>query len=300
MWPALTVITPSYNQGRFLEETIRSVLDQGYPNLQYLVIDGGSSDESKSIIEKYSPRLDHWVSERDRGQSHAINKGFARARGEIVTWLNSDDTFAPGALFAVAEKLRTHDVVHGHWQLTDVDGKTLWDSRDEGERRVLGLDDWVPYWIAYPSAQPSIFFKRSLIDGDQLVDESMHYAFDYELWLRLAVRTNFHPVQSLLSRFRLHAESKTVGQEEKFPPEALRVSSRYWGRPGSLRYQRHALSRWMWMRSINEAKRAVNLSRTDRLAAARVWLAALLRCPLAPLRNARPFLSAPYRIVRGW
>src|SRR5262249_48012621 len=175
--------------------------------------------------------------------------------------------------------------------------KQLWDSRDEGPRRVLGLDDWIPYWIAYPSAQPSIFFKRSMIDGEQLVDESMNYAFDYDLWLRLAERSHFYPVQSLLSYFRLHPQSKTVGEVEKFGPEVLRASRRYWGAPGSLRYQRYALSRWMWTRSINEAKRAVTLSRSDRAVALRVWLGALLRCPIAPLRNPRPFLSAPYRVV---
>src|SRR5439155_9422562 len=136
------------------------------------------------------------------------------------------------------------DVIHGHWLLTDAGGKTLWDSRSEGDRRELTLEDWVPYWIAYPAAQPSIFFRRSLIEGERLVDESMHYAFDYDLWLKLAEKTVFAPVQSLLSRFRLHPDSKTVGQEEKFRPEVLRVSSRYWGAPGSLRRRRHELSRW--------------------------------------------------------
>jgi glycosyltransferase involved in cell wall biosynthesis len=297
-WPVITVITPSYNQGRFLEETIQSVLEQGYPRLQYLIIDGGSKDESRAVIEKYQRHLDHWVSEPDRGQSHAINKGFARARGEIVTWLNSDDAFVPGALRAAAEGLREHQVVHGHWLLTDVAGKTLWDSRSEGDRRVLTLADWVPYWIAYPAAQPSIFFRKSLVRGDRLVDESMNYAFDYDLWLKLAEQARFMPVQALLSRFRLHADSKTVGQAERFAPEVLRVSQRYWG--SGLQRARYAMSRYMWTKSINEAKRAVELSRTNRLDAARVWLRALARCPVAPLRRARPFLSAPYRILRGW
>jgi len=149
-------------------------------------------------------------------------------------------------------------------------------------------------------AQPSIFFRKSLIRGETLVDESMHYAFDYDLWLKLAERARFMPVQALLSRFRLHADSKTVGQEERFVPEALRVSQRYWGPPGSLRWRRRALSRWMWLRSINEAKRAVNLSRTRRAEAARVWLGALLRCPIAPLVRPRPFVSAPWHILTGW
>src|SRR6185436_3577371 len=134
--------------------------------------------------------------------------------------------------------------------------------------------------------------------SDRLVDESLHCALDYDLWLRLAERHDLHPLPKVLSRFRLHSDSKTVGQVDRFAPETLRVSQRYWGSGlGRLRY---SLSRYMWVRSINEAKRAVELSRTDRVNAARVWAAALAKCPLAPIRAPRPFLSAPYHIVRGW
>jgi glycosyltransferase involved in cell wall biosynthesis len=297
-WPLLSVITPSFNQGRFLEETIRSVLLQGYPRLQYLVIDGGSRDESFAVIRKYEHLLTYWVSEPDRGQSHAINKGFRRAAGEIICWLNSDDVFEPGALFAAAEALRAHDVVYGDWLLTDGDGRPTWDSRSEGPRPVLRLKDLIPYWIAYPIAQPSVFFKRALIAGESLLDESLHCALDYDLWMRLLEHHDFHPVPKVLSRFRLHSDSKTVGQVDRFAPETLRVSQRYWGT--GVERLRWSLSRWMWTKSINEAKRAVELSRTDRARAAGVWLRALARCPVAPLRRARPFVSAPYHIVRGW
>jgi glycosyltransferase involved in cell wall biosynthesis len=299
-WPRITVITPSFNQGRFIEETIRSVLLQGYPRLQYLIVDGGSRDESVEVIGKYQRHLSHWVSEPDRGQPHAINKGFARADGEIVTWLNSDDVFEPGALFTAAEALRTEQVIYGEWLLTDAEGRPTWDSRSEGPRPPLTLADWIPYWKAYPAVQPSIFFRRSLIDDSRLVDESLQYAFDYDLWLRLAERAQFAPLGRVLSRFRLHADCKTVGQRDRFLPEVLRVSRRYWGPPGSLNYVRHTVSRYVWTRSIQEARRAVELSRTDRIAAAAAWLAALARCPIAPLVESRPFLSAPYHILRGW
>jgi len=297
-WPLISIITPSYNQGRFLEETMRSVLAQGYPRLEYLVIDGGSSDESVSVIRKYEHLLTYWESEKDRGQSHAINKGFRRARGEIVAWLNSDDVYEPGALFAAAEALRRHPVVYGEWLLTDVDGRPTWDSRSEAPRPILKLADLVPYWIAYPIAQPSVFFRRSLIAGDELLDESLHCALDYDLWMRLLEDNDFHPIANVLSRFRLHPQSKTVGQVDRFAPEVLRVSRRYWGT--GWERMRWAASRYIWMKSINEAKRAVELSRTDRLNAARTFARALLRCPLAPLVRLRPFLSAPYHVVRGW
>ncbi|NVO00781.1 MAG: glycosyltransferase, partial [Geobacteraceae bacterium] len=126
--PKITIVTPSYNQGRFLEKTILSVLDQGYPNLEYIVIDGGSTDESVEIIKKYADRLTYWVSEPDRGQSHAINKGFERATGEIFGWLNSDDWYHPGALQAVAEAFAANpDVgaVVGAGEMVDEEGKQL-------------------------------------------------------------------------------------------------------------------------------------------------------------------------------
>src|SRR5512139_1414374 len=120
--PLVSIITPSYNQARFLETTIRSVLDQDYPNLEYLIVDGGSTDGSREIIQRYSDRLAWWVSERDQGQTDAINKGFARARGEILAWLNSDDTYLPGAIQGAVDFLQDHPgvgMVYGDANLID-------------------------------------------------------------------------------------------------------------------------------------------------------------------------------------
>jgi glycosyltransferase involved in cell wall biosynthesis len=211
--PRITVVTPSYNQGHFLEQTIQSALSQDYPNLEYLVIDGGSTDNSVEIITKYADRISYWASEKDKGQSDAINKGFRRATGDVLAWLNSDDLYCPGALARVAQFFQEHPecgAVIGDQESIDKDG------------RVIDLKKAVPVtfrrilYSACAVPQPSTFFTRRAweITGD--VDTALHYVLDYDYFLRMQARgIRFGLIKSPLARFRLHADSKTVSEYQR-------------------------------------------------------------------------------------
>lgn len=225
-WPKVSIVTPSYNQGQFIEETIRSVLLQGYPNLEYIIIDGGSTDDSVEIIRKYEPWLAYWVSEPDRGQSHAINKGFALATGSLLGWENSDDLLRPEAL----HRLAIVHVQHPHSLLA---GSVINLSNDLEigvvHPRNLTFRNCVEFWTGRRrSSMPGIFYPRGLIDQVGGLDEDLRYAFDLDLLCRLlqvssAVYLPQHPVAC----FRLHPESKSVAEGIRFMPEDIVVSERY-------------------------------------------------------------------------
>ena len=216
-YPKLSIITPSYNQAAYLEQAILSVLQQEYPNLEYFVVDGGSSDGSVDILKKYSNRLAYWVSERDRGQSHALNKGFAMTTGEWVGWLNSDDYYLPGALDAVAATVSTAypsvGLVFGRGLRVDPDGREIaafWPRDPVFDRHALlyGAD----YIL-----QPTAFIRRDAWVAVGPLDEDLHYCMDYDLWLRLSetyeVATMAHPIAAA----REHPASKTAtGQVERW------------------------------------------------------------------------------------
>jgi glycosyltransferase involved in cell wall biosynthesis len=215
--PRISVVTPSYNQSRFLDETLRSVLQQGYSNLEFIVIDGGSTDESVEIIKRYESHLHYWVSERDGGQSQAINKGFARCTGEIMTWLNSDDCLCPGALERVAAYFMTHPgvgAVIGDQEVVDADG------------RLVDVKKAVPvnYWLALHSAcavpQPATMFRRTAWLEVGPVDESLRYQMDFDFFLRmLKAGVRFGTIHQPIARFRLHADSKTVSSYDSLVSE---------------------------------------------------------------------------------
>jgi glycosyltransferase involved in cell wall biosynthesis len=220
-WPRVSIVTPSYNQGEFIEETIRSVLLQGYPNLEYIIVDGGSTDESVEIIRKYEPWLAHWESQPDRGQSHAINKGFHRARGEIVAWLNSDDYYLPDAFYqAITRLIETPESVFVY---SDCDFK----EEATGEiRRVSVAPRSAAQMIRDGNcvSQPTTFIRKSVLNEVGLLDESFHMIMDYDLWIRIKRR---FPVTYLehtsLAVAREYATAKSIGSSHKRCPEFIRL-----------------------------------------------------------------------------
>lgn len=212
-FPRISIVTPSFNQGQFLEETILSVLNQGYPDLEYFVMDGRSTDNSVEVIQKYASRLTYWESKPDRGQSHAINKGFKLATGELVAWLNSDDLLNPGALFEVAEIWQTDQTlgfIHGISDIVDEDGKPTGKTHGSSfdfTDSLLASDNSV--------AQPSTFISHMALKEVGYLDEDLHMSMDWDLWLRIG---NKYPVcflPKVLSRSRFWALTKTNTQVEK-------------------------------------------------------------------------------------
>lgn len=206
--PKITVVTPSFNQAEFLERTIQSVLSQNYPNLEYIVIDGGSTDGSVEIVKKYEDRIDYWISEPDRGQAHAINKGFEKSTGEILAWLNSDDTYEPGALLAVGSYFREHpnvDVVYGDASFVD--------AGDGFIRPIFGVPFSARAFVygGINLHQASTFWRRELFSRTGVLNEGLHLGMDYELWFRfLKAGARFEYLPRVLANFRQHETSKTV------------------------------------------------------------------------------------------
>ena len=165
--PRITVITPSFNQAAYLEQTISSVLDQGYPNLEYIIIDGGSTDGSVEIIRKFEDRIAYWVSEKDRGQAHAINKGIQRATGDIIAYLNSDDYYLEGSLARVAEHFSRHpdvDLIHGRCRIVDERGVKIGERKGSIARYDEILDLWDVWWKERNFVQPEVFWTKRIAD----------------------------------------------------------------------------------------------------------------------------------------
>ncbi|TWJ33024.1 glycosyltransferase family 2 protein [Geobacter argillaceus] len=229
-YPKISIVTPSYNQGKYLEKTILSVIEQGYPDLEYIIIDGGSTDESVEIIRKYEKHLAYWVSEPDRGQSHAINKGFARATGEIFGWLNSDDWYHPGTLQTVAEAFAANPdagaVVGAGEMLYEETGKV-----NLVEPFPVTLESLYRFVDRY-FCQPSCLFTREAWQQCGPLDESLHLAMDLDLWLRIAKKFVFVPIPENLSVSLVHADAKTHAQAPKSIVDACLVINRHGGSEG--------------------------------------------------------------------
>ncbi|PQP33249.1 glycosyltransferase [Desulfobacteraceae bacterium SEEP-SAG10] len=225
-YPRVSIVTPSFNQGRFLEETIISVLDQGYPNLEYIIIDGGSSDNSVSIIKKYEYHLSYWVSENDRGQTHAINKGFNKCTGDILHWLNSDDVLLPCSLDLVAEFFEQHpdiDCLIGDLEVINSKGQSL------TLKKAIPFDFKTALYTSCLVPQPSTFFTRRAWEKTGYLDISLHYQMDFEYFLRMAkAGIKFGLLNKPLAKFRLHEDSKTVSEyNDLFFESYRRIQDQY-------------------------------------------------------------------------
>jgi len=205
--PVVSIVTPSYNQGQYIRQTIESVLGQDYPNIEYWVIDGGSSDNTLEVLREYGTRI-QWISEKDGGQAEAINKGWRMSHGQIITWLNSDDLLLPGAVRrAVDEFSRYPDaaVVFGELELVDENLNFL---------QKLDLIDFKPERLLFGNVlgQPNVFLARWVIDQYGFLNEQLHYVFDWEYWLRLSFSRPVRFVPELFAQFRIHSECKTYAQ----------------------------------------------------------------------------------------
>jgi glycosyltransferase involved in cell wall biosynthesis len=223
--PRLSVVIPSFNQGRYLEEALRSVLLQGYPDLELIVMDGGSSDETVAVLRKYAPWIAHWVSAPDRGQSSAINAGFAHATGDICAWIGCDDRYLPGALIRA-----------GTCFAEDPDcawlagaGKFAYQSGRSGvmQSGIGSLDDLLRFWQWGGESfivQPSCFWRRALWDAAGGVRDDLHLAMDYELWLRFATHAPLHTVDDVLSVALRESGGKTFDQAERQRLEVMRCA----------------------------------------------------------------------------
>jgi glycosyltransferase involved in cell wall biosynthesis len=221
--PLVSVITPSFNQARFLESTICSVLEQDYPNIEYILVDGGSTDGSMDIIQRYADRFAWWVSEKDRGQTDAINKGFARAKGDILAWLNSDDTYEPHAVAeAVALLLDQPEIglIYGDANFIDENGAII--GRFPAAQTDLGR--LRRGYVHIP--QQAAFWRTDLWKKVGPLDPSFYFAMDYDLWVRLAALAGLQYQPRLWANFRLHSTGKTVIADDRCWTEMLKVHYR--------------------------------------------------------------------------
>ncbi len=225
-YPTISIITPSYNQAHFLESTIKSVLNQDYPNLDYWIIDGGSSDGSINIIKKYDSRL-KWLSEKDSGQAAAINKGLKRCSGEILGYLNSDDSLEPNSLFTVADFFKNHgetDFLIGRAHEINKSGHVI-------SNYPVNPMDWSKPQPTCSIAQPAVFWRRRVYEKIGGFNEDLHYVMDYEYWLRGALAGfTFKHTNTYLGNTRYHDLTKTSTAQVHVAREMIQVQRQYYGK----------------------------------------------------------------------
>ena len=223
--PLVSIITPSYNQGAYIEETMKSVLGQNYSNMEYLVVDGSSSDGTLDIFRKYESKI-RWLSEKDEGQADAINKGIRMTKGDIIAWINSDDILLPGAISKVVNCFFNHPeaaLIYGKSYFIDTGGKTIGKYPTETlNLKRLAMFNFI--------CQPSAFFRRQIFNDVGGLNTSLQYTMDYDLWIRIVHKSPVKYLPEFLSGYRLHPSSKTVDQEQGLSnqKEGLETAFKYY------------------------------------------------------------------------
>jgi glycosyltransferase involved in cell wall biosynthesis len=235
----ISIITPVFNGDKFIEDNIKKLQQQSYKNFEHIIIDGKSTDRTVEVLEKYKDII-QYVSEKDSGQSNAINKGFQMATGSIVTWLGVDDYFSDNDVLKRIVKYFEDPTI------TILEGLCKVIYLDTGVEKLVPQPDvteesLIRWWNENSvPPQPSIFFRKELLDKYGLLDESLHYCMDHELWLRfLSNGEKFTQINDLLSIYQIHPESKTGSSTPKFVKEHNKVAKRYWGKPWQLKFYRH-------------------------------------------------------------
>lgn len=285
--PLVSIVTPSYNSADFIEAAIASVLAQDYPSLEHIIIDGGSTDGTLEIVAKYEHKLT-WISEPDEGQADALNKGFQRARGEIIGWLNADDMYQPQAVSSAVKYLREHPgirAVYGNFNFIDASGQII---------HTQHVEPFAPEKLLYANIIPNVglFFRRDILTELKGVNPRLHYVMDWDFVLRLALHYRVGQVAAVWGNFRITPGTKSVEQADRFWPEIIPVLQEVTSLPES-RLNAHQANALFWANFFA----AIEFVRTQRLEAAKNYLAQALSYKMPPLGEAADLAVAVIQTV---